>query len=289
MIDYISDLFNIDNNTTATIVITIAVFLTGLAFQGLFSFIKNLSIRCRKRRFFIHVLDKTGQASLKQGNLFNDFSKKLAISYVGNFELSTITFPYLSTFDKIDFELVYNAFFNGPENLCSQYKTKAFTKAYSIISRIQSIESKYPTDLQKFIDKFNGYEDKWYNAVELIRQQYEQILGSSTEITVTNPLVADFLTRMDGIISSWQRQINYTHYSTEFNSLVNPLYNLLKEPQFESIALRSKQLLNLLIEAQGHYQNMVSLLENYSSLYQLYGRIYCNSLRIIKVIVKILK
>lgn len=206
IIDCIKDTFGIDNNTTATILITISVFLIGLIFQALYHIIVNIIKRSRYRSMFIHLLEEISKSSYKQGEFFKDFAKTLDIKYVGHFNLNTATLSYLSTYEKLDFEILYSAFFHGIENLFSRRKLKAFAKAHTALSKTVGIENKYPEDLKNFITKFNGYEDKWNDSIEMVRQGFEGIFAQikQTPQIVQNSLEARFFTEMDKIIYGWQ-------------------------------------------------------------------------------------
>ena len=93
-IDWLQNLFEIDNNATATIIITITVFLIGLILQGIYQLIRNYIKRQRHRRMFIHLLQETSKASYKQGEFFLALVNTLNIEYIGHYNLTTATLGY---------------------------------------------------------------------------------------------------------------------------------------------------------------------------------------------------
>ncbi|WP_282037363.1 hypothetical protein [Saccharicrinis aurantiacus] len=289
-IEWIKCIFSIDNNTTATILITVFVFLMGLFFQGIFVMIKNIILRKRQRNTFIYLLNVTSQSIYRQGLFFEKFSKKLDIKFSGNFTLSQVSITYLSTFEKLEFELLRSSFINGIENLCSSYKLNAFTKSYTIIERIKKIEDSYPGDLNNLYNKFGNYEAKWNKSLELIRQNYDEILDQvRINNTVRNELEREFVDKLDQTIFKWQQTKNRNSIYTVQNELVIPLLALFKEQRYIQITANLRTLKTQLLNAEIYYMNLENIINLYKGQFDSYASIYKNTRRIINLIIKRLK
>jgi hypothetical protein len=284
-VDYIAQAFNIDSNTSATLVITLSIFILGYLLNWINNIIVGLRTRRNYRKLFQAITDSIIYSIDLQSKNFVKAAKTLNINHQNDYFLQTVTITHLDNVDRLDFKLVYDSYFLGLENLFSERKLKAFNKSFGRLALIKNTEERIPQELSSFIQKFNEHENKWNEAAEQIRQFYDN-LHRQVDGGTFPARVADYLTRMDRTIFRWQNLDGRTEYSILHNELINPLLTLNREFQDIGLTLNFN---SLLLNASHHFDNMEKTLNVYNEIFRNHSLTYRAANRILKKSISILK
>lgn len=286
IIEYLNNLFNIDNETSATIVITLTVFILGFIITWFINVLRKYFNRRRTRKLFLDLLKEIARTTLRQSNNFFDFSKKLTIENQDIFELDKSPINHLDNISRLSINSFHEAFFTGPENLCCRIiKQKAFNKIWIHISALSYWEQQYPNDLKEFINKFNNYEDKRNEELENWRKLSDELIFQVRQQGPTGRYL-EYFTRYDEIVYGWQTAGQNTHYFTVQTDLIEPLRLLNRDFHDLPVVL---VLNNPLLGVTNYYENLISTLRVYNRQFNSLGISYKNSSKMITKGLQILK
>lgn len=286
-IDSINHFWGIDNNTSATIFITLFIFALGFIITGFASFIKRLLSRYKYRKHFRAIVKSIGQSSERQSKRFDDGVKTLDIKHKGNFALKSGVLTHLDNIDKIDFNLLYEAYFFGLENTFSgKLRLKAFDKIWAYCSQLKKIEERYPEQLNSFIQRFNELEDKRNESLTGFRKLLDNIIHSTRGQQVPQR-VAEYLKSLDKIMLEWQKldERERTHYYIVNEQVVQPIRKLNKTYQELPVTLEMN---NFLLAADHYFASMERLIENYHDMFKSYFYFYKLTSKIFQLSISIL-
>jgi len=286
-IEFINSTFNIDNNTSATIVITLTVFLLGFIISWLKNSIKSLLKRNRIKKIFLDLLKEITETASKQSAFFKDFYESLYIENEDKaFRLKRIPINHLENIQKLNINSVYEAFFSGIENIFNKdTKRKAFNKCWLHINSLNYWEYRYPEEIQSFISKFNVYEEKRNDALEKWRVVSQEIFHQATKGEIPKEL-AEYISRYDKIVYDWQTNGMNTHYYIVQNELIYPLISLNREyKQFHFVLL----ITNILLEVTNYYEDLVNTINFYREGFKIYYHTYRSSSKVLEKALKILE
>lgn len=177
ILEFVNRIFDIDNETSATVIITLTVFILGYFLNWIYRIVKAYNKRKAIRKLISDLLKEISKTSIVQAKHFIEFKNILTIEHFGVFDLKKTPINHLNNIIKIDFITIYDAFFTGLENLFFKKKKRMlFNKIWSHISTLIYWEQQYPKGLEAFIKKFNEYEDNRNENLERWRIVSDQLL-----------------------------------------------------------------------------------------------------------------
>lgn len=285
-IEFINELFSIQNETSATIVITLTIFILGFILTGVMNIIRAYNSRKSIRNLFIDLLIEVSKTALKQADYFKSFEDILSIENKDFFRLKKTPINHLDNLSKLSINAFHEAYFTGFENIfCRKIRQKAFNKIWIHISSLSFWEEKHHNELKDFINKFNSYENKRNDELETWRKISDQLIYMAQQQNVEGKL-REYFTKYDKIVYTWQNAGQNTHYFVVQRDLIEPLRKLNREYKELPFVLT---LTNPLLGVTSGYENLVSLLNVNKITYHSHYQSYKNSGRIIAKAIKILK
>lgn len=282
-------LFGIDDNTAATIIITLSIFILGYVVNGVNNLIVAYIRRRNYRRIFSDIMETVAREIGRQSEMFLTSAASFNIENSGDYIVKTITITHMDNIDKLDFKDVYNAHFTGVENLFVGLKLKAFNKTYNNISLVKGIEDKLAQRVNFFNGKLDEYQSKWDEHLGLLRQLLDNIVVEQNGQQLPRE-VADYFEGMDRIVRAWQLLPNRLEYSIMKRQFIDRLLNHNREHQ----ALRFQgnpilQMNTLLLNVAHDYENLAKTLQVYSDEFTHNYYLYRVSHRVINKAIKFLK
>lgn len=289
LIDFLKELFGIDGNTAATLVITLSVFILGYIVNGLNNLMVGYIKRRNYRKIFNDIVGTIANNIGLQANMFQSSASNVNIKNLGDYHVKIITITHLDNVDKLDFKDIYNAYFSGIENVFSKKKLKAFNKVFGRLSLIKGIEMKLASEMNTFDTKFHEHELRYNESIEQLRQFTDSISAATNGTTLPTP-VANYLEGMDRIIYRWQLLPNRVEYSVVKENYIDPM--LAHNRAFQDLRFQGANPIlsmnTILLNAAHHYNNMEKTLQVYSDNLKNYHYLYRAAKRITDKAMKIL-
>lgn len=286
IIDFINNLFNIQNETSAPIIITLIVFILGYILTGIVNIIKSYFTRRSVRRLFSDLLLEIARTAMKQADYFKDFENRLSIENQDFFKLNKTPINHLDNISKLSINTFHEAYFTGFENICKgKIKQRAFNKTWIHISSLTFWEQRIPNEIKEFITKFNFYEDKRNEELENWRKISDQLIYTVQQQGVEGRL-REYFSKYDKIVYGWQVAGQNTHYFVVQKDLIEPLRALNREYKELPFVLT---LTNPLLGVTAYYDNLVRLLLANQKAYHSYYQSYRNAARLFSKAAKILR
>lgn len=268
---YLELTFGIDANTSATLIITLFVFIVGLILQqGLRTFTNYLE-RKRTRKTFFFALEEFWLQVKKQSEEYLKISNGLRFDKENNFEFKKATISTITSLNELGFKNAYEALFHGPENwikINSKVKMKAFNKIWNSIKSVEFWHEKSFQDIDFFITKYNLFNDRRNSALRNYRAFIEPIMHSFNGKNIPKEL-AFYLKKVDQIQFEWQKMPDRTRADIVNKHLIIPLRILNRKNQDKEIAVKMN---DNLLESSLEYQNLINLLEVHKKQYKSYYR-----------------
>ena len=286
MIDYLNKLFNVDNNITVPILISLIVFITGGLFKFLFQLINTYVERNSIRRTFKVLLKRTSiELNKKELTLLKLF-ETLNIESGGGWKFSHINLSYLETFYDLEFKQIYNAFrikFQW-RILRRESLDESFHKTWSLLRNLKFVEQRIEDSFKTMIDKFNHYQNSYNTSIENYRQKFGELRTYTSGQEITLPEV-EFFEGLNAILVEWQKvdagerikpDITYHH-------IVVPTLDFCRKYQDSKMIIDIDKLLT---SCTYDYDNMKHLLEVYNHQFRYYYYFYRTSRRLFNVIIE---
>lgn len=287
LIDFLKTTFNIDNNTSATLIVTLSVFILGFIITGLSKSLIAYRYRRNYRKLFKEMIKEIADGTKKQSINFKKLIETLSIENDGYFKLKKQNINLLNNFNQIPFDTFYSAYFKGIENICKRKKLIAFNKTFGFTDSLSRNESQSITELNNCIINFNKYADKWNDSTENVRLSIENIRLTLDGKDVPS-YIGEFFQAIDTIVFDWQKIKNRNQYHVAYSQLIRPMLNLYDKNEYNDIVKISKMLLDSLMDSEYHYQSMCRSLEFYRLLFSNFEYQYKFTNRILNKINMIL-
>ncbi|HET8829750.1 MAG TPA: hypothetical protein VFM79_10430 [Pelobium sp.] len=218
----INNWFNVDSNTSATILITILVFISGILFTEI---LKELSsyFRRRKIRKICDFNFKNLETGIeKQSKYYLKYCESLNFQNTSGFKFTSIIIHSINIFENIGYSNIYEAYFFGFENLFKGKKElKAFAKLWSSVVAIPQWQNQMKDIMENQIQNFNKWNDFRNNSLAEFYKIFDPLL-----VLVLNPdtstYLREYLLQLDEIQVNFQIKSNYRNLIIVQESMVLP-------------------------------------------------------------------
>ncbi len=281
--DIIKTVFNIDENTSATIIITLFVFVVGIIIHSSIRIVSKYMKRINIRKMFLLNLHDLQKKSNHQAEKYKATASQFDFNHTGNFALYRIDISQLEILKEIGYTNSYNAFFSGIENIyrLKNIYRKAFTKMWEAVFALKYWQEK-SEDLTFFNKTYASHMEKRNQSLK----PYHQLIDSSVtdKANLNNP---------DQNIVSYFKRVNSIHY--EWQQLETP-YRERVDVHHQNVVLKHRKLnmeyqrlnipiLNItntyLLEASSHFTNLSNLLKTYKEMYNSFSLTFRKHSRLI--------
>lgn len=282
---YLKNNFKIDENTSATIIITLSIFIAGILIQQGLSISAGYIKRKRIRKLFeINVKNFVVEVKIQEKayrTTADSFKFETGLVYA--FTRATI-FSHHSI-KEIGYQNSYEAFFHGVENIFMFKRNKkltAFSKIWSSVNSIDYWHDRTFADIHKFQEKLDEYNSRWNSAIEKHRQFVESIMAQVNGQLIEKEL-GTYLTEVDRIQTIWQNLPERTRPDILNKNLIIPLRVLNRKNQNDISRKMNENLLAASIE----FQNKRNLLKAQRELFFHFARSFRMNYRFSTIAIKI--
>ena len=238
VLEFINNLFGIENETSAPIFITLLVFLTG----GIISFIYNRIKLYRQRKdlreiFRVMITEITRMCKMKEEQT-RRFYPNLTTKYQGNWSLNFTRINYLHTVFELEFHQVFQAFETYINlSFCNRkLKKKAFHKIYSHLDNIRYFEDFVKPDIDSFISDFNRHHAKYKESISKFNEMIDLLkfdLQNNLPLIPGRSSIDDYMIETEKIWRKWLLldEKERVHYKTTYDMLIEPSLVLNRKTQ----------------------------------------------------------
>jgi hypothetical protein len=263
--------FNIDPNTSATIIITVIVFILGISIQQFIQLISNLRSRSRTRRVFRNALETHIKQVRRQSSGYLKTSETVKFDSNSPLEVMRATIFSASSFENIGFKETFLAYF--------------FNKIWESIHSVDRWFIKANEDISYFLENSNRHNEKRNTAADNHRKVIDFLAATYNGKEVEKKL-ADYLVKLDAIHTQWQNLENATRPDILHTELIVPTRNLNNQHRDLEIAIRMN---DNLLAASMEFQNQRNLVDatkvqffRYSVSFKMYAMVMEKGMKILK-------
>lgn len=293
ILEFINELFGIENETSAPILITLLVFITG----GVIGFIYNRVKSFRQRKdlreiFHVMINEIINDCGIKERQT-NKFYPTFTTEHRGHWSLSFTRINYLNTVFELEFHQVFQAFESYiNSSFCNKkLKKEAFHKIYSNLDNIRYFEEFMKPDIEKFITDFNSHHVKYKNSISYFNEMIDAIrfdLQPSLPLISGRSIIDDYAIETEKIWQKWLaiNEKERVHYKTTYDMLIEPTLALNRKPFGLPITLEMNK---HLMECKTQIIEMENILKRGYLTFKNHSFNYRSTHRILKKCLEILK
>lgn len=288
MQEYLIREFGIDENTSATIIITLVIATLGIAINLVFQFSSNLIKRWQRRRIFFIAIKRYSEQMLRQATGYSKTADKFKFENQERFGFFRIDLFPSQVLTDLGYKETYEACFSGVENVLrckNKLRLKAFNKIWECIHSTDYLHNKSFEGMEKFIEQYNTINEVRNKALIAHQKYWEPIILAADGETVGRN-IGTYLQGCDTIHVKWQNTEKKTRPDVIQRTLVLPLRIHNRKYKTQQIA----QTMNYnLLTASAEYENQRMLLRGnkqqftiYACTFRYWGRVTSKSRKILK-------
>lgn len=289
LIEYINELFGIKSATSAPIVITLLVFVTGQMLIFLTASVKEIAKRKRIRKVYNEIVNSAIISTRKQEKIFLEHSSFMNFENLSNLILKKMEFFQLGLLQEIGFNNSHSSFFNGIENWLKtrnrKTRSRAFVKCWEIMKSVDYWITESYNSIESFSIKYNWHNDARNESLMKLGKQIEDLLFSHIGKDVDpNTKLGSYLWKLLEINRNHRRANDLRPHSVHRNLVVQLRILNRKYPELNEIS----EMNFLLIEASIHYEGMFEMLKKQRLQYSIFARNFRYNYRIFEKSLKVL-
>ncbi|MEO8110860.1 MAG: hypothetical protein ABI594_12540 [Ginsengibacter sp.] len=275
MQDFIERLFNISHDASASLIVTLTIFILGYIITATVFIISKYFERKSNRKIFLDNLKSLNKSVLRQQTAFLDTINSLNIVTNSPWEYSKVEFFQIPVFKEMSFKESLKCFFFGLENQLAFWRNKklrrhAFNKTWENITNVQFWSDRALNDFYPILDKYNQHGERRNAALRQLREMWEQLfLFAKNEPGKLSQREFEYVKLLDNTIAAYQkiptnqRVIPYiTH-----RKLILPIRILNRK--YETLPLVAN-INNKAHEVSTHYHEMEIFIRNTRIQYKTY-------------------
>jgi len=292
MIEWLNNIFGIENNVSVPILISLIVFLIGGLASYIFNKVREFSSRVRTRRIFYSLLHGVIiNLKIKEKHTYK-FYPEIRINHEGGWYLPYTTISYLETFFELDFNDIYFSFRKKFYwKLCSKkIRYRAFNRIWSILRNLRFFEAKLEQDLEKMINRFDSFHKEYGINLEEYRKYHDDLSRNieGMEIPKSELTLYNYLMAQDKIWLDWQQldEKKRTSFFITYNQLVKPVLELNRKNSDLPITQEAD---DLLLACTHQFIEMENTLNIYQEIFKQYYRTYREAHIILEKCLNIIK
>ncbi len=258
--EYLQKAFYIDSNTSATLLITLFVFIAGMLLRLIVIVISNYIKRRRIRKTFNINLRELIKEINEQSIAFENTIETLSIENSEPFRYKRKTISTLSSINNLGYYKIYDAYFHGLENLVKlkmNVKREIFTSMWNSIKSVEYWHNFSFQDKNRLIDKYNSYREKWSDATVKINDEIK-CMRANSQSEQTPSDFEQLKPKVFKAYSKWITTPNNFNPTVINDKLVDNLIEIIeKHTDPSAAAILYKEL----VDASLQFQNQKNLIE----------------------------
>jgi hypothetical protein len=291
IIQYINEMFGIDNETAAPILITLLTFLLSYIIVGIGQSYKKYKDAKNIRSVFEAAVSRLIQQMKNQSKNFTITSEKLVFKNDMGFSFRRVQLFPINTFENIGYSKTVEIYIlrklieNPFRKKRRTKKSKALNKLWEVLHSTSYWHDKAVNDTSIFLENYNKFNDRRNDAVEEHNKFFLQMLDAVYQNQITPELEA-YIEKAVQIRETWIKQSERTQPDILNDYLIQPLRALNRSTPDNPIA---NQMNFSLLRADHEFTNQKNVLLFYQKQYADYSVIFRNYSRIADRCLKIIK
>jgi hypothetical protein len=184
MQEFIEKLFNIGHDASATIIITILVFVLGYIITGIGRIISNFIRRAAVRKLFLENIKSLNVSIREQERIYKVMADAFYIHKDPSWDTFKVELFQIAVFKEISYKETFQAFFTGIENVFSckkKIKRKAFNKLWENVASAELWTNKAFNDFTPTLEKYNSYDTARAEAITTMRKAWEKAFSAGAK------------------------------------------------------------------------------------------------------------
>ncbi len=156
----LNELFGIQSNVSASIMISIGIFVSGLILTETIKAIASFNKRKSTRRIFFLSLEELATRINRQSKSYRNLSNEIKFKSNTNYSIGNVDIFQLTTLKQMGYENLFLSLFTGFENTIfrlyiNKKRLKAFNKIWEAIEYVKSWQEKLYDEAEVFNKMFN--------------------------------------------------------------------------------------------------------------------------------------
>lgn len=204
----IERLFNVDSRTSATIIISLTVFISGYIISSLIKTVEKYFIRKANRKIFLLNLKTFIDSIRKRREILKEQLSHLQIENFSQIPVGGVQFFQVSVLNSIGHKNAFDAFFLGFENVLifksrKNLKRKAFLKVLENMANIEVWEKEMYDQMTPMQKEINRMNETMAGPLTQMRLKYFDLFKKMDTSTLEISEIS-FVTELRKVVSEWE-------------------------------------------------------------------------------------
>ncbi len=282
IIDYFKNL-GVDENTTATILITLFTFSAGLFISWVAKQLKNQKEKNSYKKSLLFILKDFKKDCEKQHLKITDSLKTVGFKTGNDFKITYIPIGSLSYLNNLDF----NVFLKNFEPLLfRKLFSKAISKLIGIIAIIKIQNETFKERTNEFSKSYSKHEEQYYSNIEELRRFHEILGAKYNGVQLERDKSGDLIVGYFKIFGDWVRAGAKKEIESTYTEIVKKILELNKKHGPNLLTLEST---NYAIKCEIAYINIEKIENILHEIFKPFAYDHHRASKLLTVIIRILK
>ncbi len=194
--EFLNRAFHIDNNTSATIIITIVVFGLGQILISIVKLINSESNKVQTRALFSEGLEALIRASKIQARVYREVSDKISLDLALMPGFTKVSYNVTRILEELEFRDVYSAYNSSlvKNQFIKKIRRKAINKAYYIQANVAYINDMAYKQFADYLNNLNSAAKEKNTAVFELMKYMNDLDGK--QVPLDNKEFAEGLSKI---------------------------------------------------------------------------------------------
>lgn len=209
---FLKSLFKIDDNTSASIITTLTVFILGYLVASLIKNIGNYFGRQANRQLFLKCLSTVNDSIKKRQEVLKIQLEEIDIKKLKAVPMAKIQFFQIGILTSMGYKDSFQCFFAGFENIfrCranKKLRNKAFVKVWENMANIEFWENNMYEQIDPAQAEMNRITELMAKPLEEMRIFYTDLFNKVNDSGISNAERV-FIAQLQAVVDSWAKQPN---------------------------------------------------------------------------------
>lgn len=282
VIDYFKG-FGVDENTTATILITLFTFSIGLLATWVAGQIKSYKEKQSYKKSLLLILRDFSKTCDKQTKVVAASLEKAGLNAGNDFIINYIPIGTLDYLNKIDFTVFLKHF--EPTFYNKKY-SKAVSKLFSLIAQIKVQNDSIAGFSKMLFEEYKKHEKQFYDNVDKLRQVHDELGINFNGKPIVPNTGGELVQGYFQIFGDWMKKGEKTDFESEQNEIVLKVLEINKHFQNIPLILQTN---DIALKADFAYINIVKIDGMLKNKFKDFIHFHRRANKLTNVIIEILK
>jgi hypothetical protein len=275
--------WEVDANTTATILLTLLTFSLGLLFTWMAGQLKSLKEKRSYKRSLIYILKDFSKACTTQHKTVIQSLEKAGLKKGNDFIINYVPIGTLDYLNKLDFNIFLK---NFEPLLFKKNYSKAISKLFELIAQIKIQNDAIAGFSNLLFEAYKKHEKQFYENVDGLRKIHDEVGVQLNATSMQKEKEGDLIQGYFKVFREWQANGEKTDIASEHEEIVLKTLQLNRLHPNILLILTTNE---LALKADAAYLNVEKIDKMLAQKFKDFAHFHSRASRLTNIIIKIIE